>query len=326
MTPLLEARNLSHVYSVRRGLLARATPLKALNGVSLSIAKGEILGIVGESGCGKSTLARILLGLETPTAGEVMLEGRPISDFARRERALAVQPVFQDPYGSLNPSMSVADIIALPLQVHSIGTRAERQKRVAAMADQVGLPRRALTASPAQLSGGQRQRVAIARALVSGPKLVICDEPTSALDVSVQAQILNLLLDLRAEHGIAMLFISHNLSVIEHMAERMMVMYLGRVVEAGPTSTIFAQPAHPYTGVLRDAVFSPEDEGGVPDLGLRGNFPNAMEMPGGCVFHPRCPVARPVCATTEPAVEMTNAPDRASACLFPLTADDMERA
>ena len=318
MTPLLEARNLSHVYKVRRGLLGRTTPLRALNGVSLSIGQGEILGIVGESGCGKSTLARILLGLETPTAGEVELDGRPISSYPRKERALSVQPVFQDPYGSLNPSMSVEDLIALPLHVHGIGTRPERQKRVAAMAEQVGLPRRALSASPSQLSGGQRQRVAIARALVSSPKLVICDEPTSALDVSVQAQILNLLLDLRAEHGIAMLFISHNLSVIEHMAERMMVMYLGRVVEAGSTSAIFAQPEHPYTAVLRDAVFSPDDEGGVPDLGLRGNFPNAMDMPSGCVFHPRCPVARPTCAETDPALETRRRPDRVTACLFPL--------
>src|SRR5690606_24236827 len=202
----------------------------------------EILGVVGESGCGKSTLARILLGLETPTAGEVLLGGKPISQYSRKERSLAIQPVFQDPFGSLNPSMSVQDLIALPLHIHNIGTSSERRQRVIAMADLVGLPRRALAANPSQLSGGQRQRGAIARALIPGPKLVICDEPTSALDVSVQAQILNLLLDLRAEHGIAMLFISHNLSVIEHMAERMMVMYLGRVVEAGSTSAIFAQP------------------------------------------------------------------------------------
>lgn len=319
-TPLLEARNLTHVYQVRRGLLSRPTPLRALNGVSLSVGEGEILGVVGESGCGKSTLARILLGLETPTAGEVLLEGRPVASYQHRERALAVQPVFQDPYGSLNPSMSVEELIALPLQVHKIGTRLERQQKVARMAEQVGLPRRALSANPGQLSGGQRQRVAIARALVAGPRLVICDEPTSALDVSVQAQILNLLLDLRAEHRVAMLFISHNLSVIEHMADRMMVMYLGRVVEDGSTQKIFANPDHPYTAVLRDSVFSPDDEGHVPDLGLRGNFPNAMDMPSGCVFHPRCPVARPECATTEPALTAGRDAERRNACLFPLGA------
>lgn len=318
MTPLLEARALSHVYHLRQGLLGRPTPLRALTDVSLSIGKSEILGIVGESGCGKSTLARILLGLESPIAGEVLLEGRPVSDYPRRERALAVQPVFQDPYGSLNPSMSVEELIALPLHVHRIGSRPERLRRTAAMAEQVGLPRRALAARPGELSGGQRQRVAIARALVAGPRLVICDEPTSALDVSVQAQILNLLLDLRAEHGIAMLFISHNLSVIEHMADRMMVMYLGRVVEAGSTQAIFARPDHPYTAVLRDAVFSPADRGGVPDLGLRGNFPNAMDMPSGCVFHPRCPVAQPQCAGREPILETKGETGRVCACHFPL--------
>ncbi|SFI46816.1 ABC transporter ATP-binding protein [Aerobium aerolatum] len=317
-TPLLEARDLNHVYFLRHGFLKQPAPLRALNGVSLTINEGEILGIVGESGCGKSTLARILLGLETPTSGDVILEGRPVSSYPQRERALAVQPVFQDPYGSLNPSMSVEDLIALPLHVHKIGSRQERQQKVARMAEQVGLPRRALSASPNQLSGGQRQRVAIARALVSGPRLVICDEPTSALDVSVQAQILNLLLDLRAEHRVAMLFISHNLSVIEHMADRMMVMYLGRVVEAGSTQQIFAAPAHPYTAVLRDSVFSPDDDGGVPDLGLRGNFPNAMNMPSGCVFHPRCPVARPECATTEPFLTQAHDASRQNACLFPL--------
>jgi peptide/nickel transport system ATP-binding protein len=318
MTTLLEARGLTHIYHLRQGLLGKSMPLRALNEVSLSIAKGEILGIVGESGCGKSTLARILLGLETPTSGDVQLEGRPVSSYSRKERALAVQPVFQDPYGSLNPSMSVEELIALPLHVHSVGARAERGRRVAVMADQVGLPRRALSARPGELSGGQRQRVAIARALVAGPRLVICDEPTSALDVSVQAQILNLLLDLRAEHGVAMLFISHNLSVIEHMADRMMVMYLGRVVEAGSTQAIFERPRHPYTGVLRDAVFSPDDEGGVPDLGLYGNFPNAMDIPGGCVFHPRCPSAQPRCATEEPALSDGDEMKRAYACHFPL--------
>ncbi|MEO4001393.1 oligopeptide/dipeptide ABC transporter ATP-binding protein [Mesorhizobium sp. CAU 1732] len=318
MKPLLEARDLTHVYSIRRDIFGRATPLRALHGVSLSVAPGEILGVVGESGCGKSTLARILLGLEAPTSGEVFLDGEPISSFPRKERALAVQPVFQDPYGSLNPSMSVEDLIALPLHVHNVGTRQARRQSVKKMADQVGLPQRALSASPSQLSGGQRQRVAIARALVAGPKLVICDEPTSALDVSVQAQILNLLLDLRAEHGIAMLFISHNLSVIEHMADRMMVMYLGEVVEAGSTQKIFAKPEHPYTAVLRDAVFSPDDESGVPDLGLRGNFPNAMDIPAGCVFHPRCPTSRPDCNLAAPVLDVKGDPNRVVACHYPL--------
>jgi len=321
-TPIIEARGLTHIYSVRSGLIGRARPLRALHDVSLSIGEGEILGVVGESGCGKSTLARILLGLETPTAGEVLLEGRPIASYPRRERALAVQPVFQDPYGSLNPSMSVEDLIALPLHIHSIGPKHERQQKVARIADQVGLPRRALAANPSQLSGGQRQRVAIARALVAGPRLVICDEPTSALDVSVQAQILNLLLDLRAEHRIAMLFISHNLSVIEYMTDRMMVMYLGRVVESGSTKETFAAPSHPYTAVLKEAVFTPDDENGVPDLGLRGNFPNAMDIPSGCVFHPRCPVARAECATVYPTLERHGASDHRSACLFPLNAPE----
>ncbi|MFP1646303.1 oligopeptide/dipeptide ABC transporter ATP-binding protein [Pontitalea aquivivens] len=320
--PIIEARDLTHVYSVRSGIIGRAKPLRALHEVSLSIGEGEILGVVGESGCGKSTLARILLGLEAPSSGEVLLEGRPIASYPRRERALAVQPVFQDPYGSLNPSMSVEDLIALPLHIHNVGERSDRRRKVAKIADQVGLPRRTLAANPSQLSGGQRQRVAIARALVAGPRLVICDEPTSALDVSVQAQILNLLLDLRTEHRIAMLFISHNLSVIEYMTDRMMVMYLGRVVETGPTKQTFAAPSHPYTAVLKEAVFTPDDENGVPDLGLRGNFPNAMDIPSGCVFHPRCPIARAECATTYPALQQRERRDRLSACLFPLDATD----
>lgn len=319
MTLILEARDLRHVYQVRRGFLGRSTPLNALNGISLGINSGEILGVVGESGCGKSTLARILLGLETPTSGEVLLDGKPISQYSRKERSLSIQPIFQDPFGSLNPSMSVQELIALPLHIHNIGTKQERQKSVVTMADQVGLPRRALTANPAQLSGGQRQRVAIARALIPGPKLVICDEPTSALDVSVQAQILNLLLDLRAEHGIAMLFISHNLSVIQHMADRMMVMYLGHTVESGKTNDVFMRAQHPYTAVLRDAVFTPNDEAGIPDLGLRGGFPNAMNMPSGCPFHPRCSIARPECAVTKPVLESKNSSDHLSACLFPLS-------
>ena len=318
--PLLSARSICQVYRVSRGFMRGKQNLHALSDVSLTVGSSEIVGLVGESGCGKSTLARILLGLEKPTSGTVEIDGRTTGQTTQRERARRIQPVFQDPYGSLNPNQSIAESIELPLRVHSIGDAQSRHQRVRALADMVGLPARLLDARPNELSGGQRQRVAIARALAIKPELLICDEPTSALDVSVQAQILNLLLDLRDETKVAMLFISHDLAVVEHLTDRMVVMYLGGIVESGPTNKIFAAPRHHYTQTLREAVFSPDDDGGLPDLDVKGTFPNPLDPPPGCPFHPRCPAATPECAATKPPSRPAGR-NRTIACHHPRSGD-----
>ncbi|RMO65746.1 Oligopeptide/dipeptide ABC transporter, ATP-binding protein [Pseudomonas syringae pv. aptata] len=264
--------------------------------------RGETLGLVGESGCGKSTLAKMLLGLLAPSSGDVLVNGKHLAGTDRKETARRIQPIFQDPYSSLNPRKTLREIVTLPLIVHGIGTPAERRQRAEAMMDVVGLPKRVIDSYPSQLSGGQRQRVAIARALVMRPDVLICDEPTSALDVSVQAQILNLLQDLKQEFGLTYLLISHNLAVIEHLADRVAVMYLGRIVEERSRESLFARPGHPYTQALLDSVLTPDPHLGIPDLGLHGTFPNPMSPPSGCAFHPRCPACMPVCKEKAPAI------------------------
>jgi len=230
-TPLMEARAVTRTFSLGATFFRKGRTLHAVNGVDLEIRRGDVLGIVGESGCGKSTLARMLLGLLAPTSGRIALDGEDVTALGRKAVARRVQPVFQDPYSSLNPRRGIASIVALPLDVHGIGTPAERRKKAIEMLERVGLPARYADNTPGQLSGGQRQRVAIARALVMQPEIVICDEPTSALDVSVQAQILNLLMDLRRDFNLTYVFISHNLAVVEHIATQVAVMYLGQVVE-----------------------------------------------------------------------------------------------
>jgi peptide/nickel transport system ATP-binding protein len=297
---ILETRDVACRFMVSGGLLRAARPLQAVSGVSLRLAKGEVLGLVGESGCGKSTLAKMLLGLQKPTGGGILFDGEDIAGLDRIALARRVQPIFQDPYSSLNPRKTVGAIIALPLRVHGVGDSAQWRRRVEEMMDLVGLARRFRDLYPAQLSGGQRQRVAIARALIMKPELVICDEPTSALDVSVQSQILNLLQDLRAELGLTYLLISHNLAVVEHMATRVAVMYLGRIVEEAETATLFAAPRHPYTKALLESVLTPEPGLGLPDIGLGASFPNPLDPPSGCAFHPRCPKAMAICRSAVP--------------------------
>jgi peptide/nickel transport system ATP-binding protein len=300
MSDLVEIDGVARTFTVRRGLFAPPALLHAVAGVSLTVRKGEVLGIVGESGCGKSTLARMILGLLPSSAGTIRLGGRELRAIPRRERARRMQPVFQDPYSSLNPRRRIADIVRLPLDVQRTGTAQERRARAIAALDKVGLPPRYAESYPSQLSGGQRQRVAIARALVTGPEIVVCDEPTSALDVSVQSQILNLLMDLRRDLGLTYVFISHNLAVVEHLATRVAVMYLGRVLELAETREIFAAPKHPYTRALLDSVLTPVPGLGIPDAGLGATAPDPLAMPPGCPFHPRCPRAFAACATAVP--------------------------
>jgi peptide/nickel transport system ATP-binding protein len=299
-TPLIEARNVACTFRLSAGLLRPKRTLQAVDGVSLAIRPGEVVGLVGESGCGKSTLARMLLGLLPPTAGEIRLAGQAISALPRRAVAALVQPVFQDPYSSLNPRKSVGSIIGLPLRVQGSGDSAKRRVEVEEMMERVGLSRRLYDNYPSQLSGGQRQRVAIARALINRPRLVICDEPTSALDVSVQSQILNLLQELRRDLGLTYLLISHNLAVVDHMATRVAVMYLGRIVEEADTDALFRAPKHPYTQALLASVLTPEPGLGVPDAHLGAAYPNPLDMPAGCRFHPRCAQVMERCRSEPP--------------------------
>ncbi len=298
--PILETANVFRTFQVSSGFLKPKRPLHAVNGVTLRLAKGEVLGLVGESGCGKSTLAKMLLGLLPATSGDILISGEPIARLDRRATARRIQPIFQDPYSSLNPRKTIGDIITLPLRVHRVGASSEWPAKVRQIMDMVGLPHRYVGNYPSQLSGGQRQRVAIARALIMRPELVICDEPTSALDVSVQSQILNLLLDLQRELGLTYLLISHNLAVVEHMAHRVAVMYLGRIVEEAETDQLFHDPQHPYTRALLASVLTPEPGLGVPDAQLGTAFPNPIDPPPGCTFHPRCPHVMPVCRTIAP--------------------------
>ncbi len=285
-------------YQVRAGG-ARQT-LRALRGVDLVVKRGEVLAIVGESGCGKTTLSRLILGIEEPTSGAARIGGKPAGSYDRLARAALIQPIFQDPYSSLNPRMTVGDIIAAPLAVRRRGSRSKRRDSVVAIMRQVGLAEHLRNTYPGQLSGGQRQRVAIARALIGAPEILVCDEPTSALDVSVQSQILNLIAELRERFALTIVLISHNLAVVHHLADRVAVMYLGQVVETAPTEALFAAPRHHYTRALLDAILVPEPGRRLPRLALDAEFPSPLAPPAGCAFHPRCRAADAVCRTAEP--------------------------
>jgi oligopeptide/dipeptide ABC transporter ATP-binding protein len=300
MTPLLEARHLTKHFPARDG----KGIVRAVQDVSFALARGRTLGIVGESGCGKSTVAKLLLRLIEPTEGEVLFDGenlRSLDAGALRRRRRDIQIVFQDPYGSLDPRMKVSAIISEPLDIHGIGTAAERRAKVLQLLDVVGLDHGAAGRYPHEFSGGQRQRIGIARAIALEPKLLILDEPVSALDVSIQAQILNLLIDLKQRLELTYVFISHDLSVVDHISDDVAVMYLGRIVEYGPAEQVFDAPLHPYTRALISAV--PEIDPGKKRqrVILSGDPPNPEAVPPGCPFHPRCPSVLPECRTAMPA-------------------------
>jgi peptide/nickel transport system ATP-binding protein len=313
MSAAIEVANLRREFRVRSGLMSPVKQVVAVDDVTFSVPSGSVLGIVGESGCGKSTLARLILGLLAPTSGTARVEGKKLFDLDRRARARLIQPVFQDPFASLNPRRSINDIVALPLVAQGSFSRGETDRRVAQILDRVGLSAEMGTRMPAQLSGGQRQRAAIARALVLEPRIVICDEPTSALDVSVQAQILNLLADLRRELNLTYIFISHNLAVVEHVASDVAVMYLGRFVERNETDALFGTPRHPYTQALLGSVLTPEPGRGVPDVGLGDILPDPANIPPGCRFNPRCRIAVERCRIEHP-VPMVREPQGMVEC------------
>jgi oligopeptide transport system ATP-binding protein len=305
-SPLLRVRNLRKYYPVRGGVMARPVGwVQAVDDVSFDIFSGETLALVGESGCGKTTVARSVLRLIEPTSGEIRYDGQDLITLGRRElRELrrCMQIVFQDPYSSLNPRLTVGDIIGEALKVHGIATGAALETRVGGLLERVGLSRADRTRYPHEFSGGQRQRIGIARALALEPRFIVCDEAVSALDVSIQAQILNLLRDLQAEFKLSYLFISHDLNVVRYVADRVAVMYLGRIVESAPTEALFASPRHPYTQALLDANPVPDPEVTYAAQALPGDVPSPLNPPSGCHFHPRCPRTLAVCSERYPNV------------------------
>ena len=315
--PLLQVKNLRVHFPYRHGFLRRGGgSVKAVDDVSFEIFEGETLGLVGESGCGKSTLGRAILRLIEPTAGEVRFAGTNLLELDRvalRAKRRELQIVFQDPYSSLNPRMTVAEIIGEALDIHGLTpTVGARRERIAELLEQVGLSGEHASRYPHEFSGGQRQRIGIARALAVSPKLIVCDEPVSALDVSVQAQVVNLLQDLQRKLGLTYLFIAHDLAVVEHISRRVMVMYLGRVVESGPAEAVIRRPRHPYTRALIEAVPKGKRMDEKAEV-LAGELPSPMKPPAGCPFHTRCALAEDRCRVEAPATKVVEA-EHAVAC------------
>jgi oligopeptide/dipeptide ABC transporter ATP-binding protein len=321
--PLLQVRDLRRYYPIRKGVIARTVGhVRAVDGVSFDVYPGETVGIVGESGCGKSTTGRAVVRLEPPTSGSVLFDGTDIATLSTarmRRLRTELQMVFQDPYSSLNPQIRIGDLLAEPLVAHKRLDRAGARAKAAEMLATVGLPKLSLDRYPHELSGGMRQRVGIARALMLEPRLIVCDEPVSALDVSIQAQVLNLLKDLQGEFGLTYVFISHGLGAIKYISDRIVVMYLGKVMETATTAEIFARPKHPYTEILLDAY--PEPDPRLRDrerIIVEGDVPSPANPPPGCVFHTRCPYAQDICRTEAPSLNAAGGARHQVACHFPL--------
>lgn len=315
---LLEVRDLKVHFPIRQGLFSLVrNHVKAVDGVSLEVGPGETVGLVGESGCGKTTLGRAIVRLLEPSAGQILFEGQDITHLGGEElRRMRrhFQMIFQDPYGSLNPRMTVGEIIGEAIDIHRLANSpATRQGRIEQLLKQVGLDPAHSMRYPHEFSGGQRQRIGIARALAVEPRLIVCDEPVSALDVSVQAQVINLLQDLQRELGVAYLFVAHDLAVVEHISQRVLVMYLGRVVESGPSKSLISNPQHPYTQALISAVPEVDPASKHQRVILTGDVPSPIHPPSGCPFHPRCPVAEARCSQETPSLRET-APGHWTAC------------
>jgi oligopeptide/dipeptide ABC transporter ATP-binding protein len=323
---LLHVEHLVKHFSTKgQGLFGTRQNVRAVDDVSLDVKRGETLGLVGETGCGKSTLARCIIRLESPTSGKVVFDGNDItavSDAELRPYRRRMQMVFQDPYSSLNPRRRVGSIIGDPFEIHGVASGSERKRRVQELMDLVGLNPEHYNRFPAQFSGGQRQRIGIARAIALRPNLLVCDEPVSALDVSIRAQILNLLADLQKELGLTTLFISHDLSVVRHVSDRIAVMYLGKVVEVAPAKDLFEHARHPYTRALLSAIpiADPDLDAAREQIVLSGDPPSPIEPPPGCHFHPRCPRAEARCAKEEPALtpRLADTTNHLAACHFPV--------
>ncbi len=331
-TPLIEVRDLVKHFVITRGILVqrKVGAVKAVDGVSFQVRRGETLGIVGETGCGKSTTARLLVRLLDPTSGQILFEGEDIARH-RGDRLKALhremQMIFQDPYSSLNPRKTVGSIIAEPFAIHRLlAGEGERKPRVQELMDRVGLNPEHYNRYPHEFSGGQRQRIGVARAIALEPKLLVADEPVSALDVSIQAQVLNLLRELQRDMGLTLIFIAHDLSVVRHMCDRVMVMYLGSLVETAPSDSLYSFPRHPYTGALLSAVPVPDPGGGRRRRQLlSGDVPSPANPPSACRFHTRCPKAEEICSEKTPQLEVKGSPARGTlaACHFPLTEEEV---
>ena len=315
--PLLEVSELRTHFSIKRGWMARRRTLKAVDGVSFAIRAGEVVALVGESGSGKTSVGRSILRLVEPTSGSVRFEGTEITKLSpteMRRRRKDMQIVFQDPYASLNPRMTVAAILGQALDIHHLAAGAQRQERIVQLLGQVGLSAEHLHRYPHEFSGGQRQRIGIARALSVMPRFIVADEPVSALDVSIQAQVINLLQDLQRELDLALLLITHDLGVVEYLADRVIVMYLGRLMEVAPRRELFRNPRHPYTQALLSAIPVPDPDARPRRMLLKGDMPSALDPPSGCVFRTRCPLASGECAQVVPPLEAVS-PEHFKACI-----------
>jgi oligopeptide/dipeptide ABC transporter ATP-binding protein len=327
-TPIIETRDVVKHYPVTGGVFLRQiASVKAVDGVNLSILPGETMGLVGESGCGKTTLGRLFLRLEEPTHGDILFQGQSILGYdAKQMRALRreMQIIFQDPFSSLNPRKNVAHIVGEPLYVHGLTRRHEREAKVLELLEVVGLKREHMRRYPHQFSGGQRQRIGVARALALNPKVIICDEAVSALDVSIRGQVINLLQDLQEEFGLTYLFISHDLSVVEHISDRVAVMYLGKIVELADSETLYETPLHPYTQALLSAAPVPDPKRKRERIVLTGDVPSPINPPSGCRFHTRCFYAREICRQQEPSLREVRE-NHFAACLL-VDASDIKRS